>query len=73
MVEKVRASGASAAEVEKTIQSMKDFKEIYKNPFINVAMTFIEPFPVGLLMTLISAGVLRKRPGTLAVSGQTAS
>ena len=32
-----------------------------KNPVINVAMTFLEPLPVGLLMTLLAAGLLRKR------------
>ena len=35
---------------------------MYKNPLFNVAMTFIEPFPVGLVITLISAGILRKKP-----------
>jgi hypothetical protein len=40
---------------------MKKFKELYDNPFINAAFTFIEPFPVGLIITLISALVLRKR------------
>jgi len=39
-------------------------KEMLKNPLINAAMTFIEPFPVGLVMTLVSAGILRRRaPG----------
>ncbi len=37
-------------------KQMADFKTMYANPFYNVAMTFIEPFPVGLLMTwLVSA------------------
>jgi hypothetical protein len=31
------------------------------DPIVGSAMVFIEPFPVGLLVTLISAGVLRKR------------
>jgi hypothetical protein len=39
---------------------------MYKNPLINVAMTFIEPFPVGLLVTLVSAAILRKRRTTPA-------
>ena len=30
------------------------------NPLINAAVTFTEPFPVGLLITLISAAVLRR-------------
>ena len=62
VVEKLRASGASAAAVQAKIVEMNKFKEQYKNPFFNAAMTFIEPFPVGLVITLISAGLLRKKP-----------
>jgi hypothetical protein len=40
---------------------MEDFKRMYQNPLMNVAMTFTEPFPVGLLVTVISAAVLRKK------------
>jgi len=59
-IEKARASGASAAAIEKTRQQMAQFREWYKNPLINIGMTFIEVFPVGLVMTLISAAILRK-------------
>ena len=31
---------------------------MYDNPLINAAFTFVEPFPVGLLVTAISAAVL---------------
>jgi Protein of unknown function (DUF4199) len=62
VIEKLRASGASPAAVEVQGQKLKKFKEMYENPLFNAAMTFIEPFPVGLAITLISAGVLRKRP-----------
>ena len=37
-------------------------KAMLNNPLINAAMTFIEPFPVGLVVTLVSAGILRRRP-----------
>jgi hypothetical protein len=43
------------------VQELKKYKELYDNPFFNAAMTFIEPFPIGLVITLISAAVLRKR------------
>jgi hypothetical protein len=36
-------------------------KAMLENPLINAAVTFTEPFPVGLLVTVISAAVL-KRP-----------
>ena len=61
MVEKVRASGASQQVIDAEIAQMKSFKAMYDNPFFNVAMTFVEPFPVGLIVTLISAAFLRKK------------
>jgi hypothetical protein len=63
IVEKMRASGASDAAVLAKVEEMKKYKEMYNNPLINAAMTFIEPFPVGLLITLISAAVLRRKVG----------
>jgi hypothetical protein len=41
---------------------MKKLKESYENPLFNAAMTFIEPFPIGLVITLISAAALRRKP-----------
>jgi len=61
VVEKLRASGASPAAIQAQIQQLKKFKEMYENPLYNAAMTFIEPFPIGLGITLISAAVLRKK------------
>ncbi len=43
--------------------NIQKMKVVYANPIINVLLTFIEPFPVGLLITLISAAVLRKKAG----------
>ena len=60
MIEKAKASGASAAAVQAQV---KKYKAMYDNPLINAAMTFIEPFPIGLIMTLISAAVLRRKAG----------
>lgn len=62
VVEDRRASGASQAEIDKAIEEGKSMNEMLKNPFMNAAMTFTEPFPVGLLVTLISAAVLRNAP-----------
>jgi hypothetical protein len=62
VVEKAKASGASAAAVQEKILELQKMKQMYSNPLVNVAMTFLEPFPVGLGMTLISAAVLRKKP-----------
>jgi hypothetical protein len=62
MVEKAIASGANQQTVAATLQEMKDMKAMLDNPLMNAALTFTEPFPVGLLVTLISAAILRKKP-----------
>jgi len=61
MVERLRASGASQQMIEAKIQEMKAFKVMYDKPFINAAISFLEPFPLGLVITLISAAILRKK------------
>ena len=58
---KAKANGASPEALAKREAELKRFAEMYKNPAYNVAMTFIEPFPVGLVIALVSAGVLRRR------------
>jgi len=59
-IETAKAAGASSESIQTQIKEFDEFKALYQNPFFNVAMTFIEPFPVGLIMTLISAAMLRK-------------
>ncbi len=62
MVEKAKASGATQRVIDATLQEMKNMKSMLDNPLTNAALTFIEPFPVGLIITLISSAILRKRP-----------
>ncbi len=61
VIEKARAAGATPDELTKQSEKLKSFKEMYANPFYNVAFTIIEPLPIGIPMTLISAAILRKR------------
>lgn len=56
----LRSSGAAEAEIARQTAEMNDFKEMYKNPLVRFGLTFLEPFPVGLLVSLVSAWVLRK-------------
>jgi hypothetical protein len=74
-IEQLKTSGASQAIVEQKSAEMKRQAELYKNPLVNIAWTFIEPLPVGLLIALVSAGVLsrRRRGSALAMSPTVAS
>jgi hypothetical protein len=60
-IEKMRGTGASDAAIAKKVKEMAEFKELYANPVINVGMTFMEVFPVGLIVTLVSAAILRRK------------
>jgi hypothetical protein len=60
-IEKVKASGESQAVIDKRIADMQQFTTMYQNPMINAAMTFVEPLPVGLVIALVSAGILRRK------------
>lgn len=58
-VEAARAKGASSAEVEAVIAKMDEFRRQYANPLFRLPVTFIEIFPVGVLISLISAALPR--------------
>jgi hypothetical protein len=73
MVQKLQASGASAEAVHAKVQELKEYKQMYDNPLVNAAITFIEPFPIGLLVTLISAAVLRARGQSRAAQSSLAA
>jgi hypothetical protein len=68
MVEKARASGESEAAIAKKREEMAKFAKQYKNPAFNAAVTLAEPLPVALLVALITAGVLSRRPRTAAAT-----
>lgn len=60
-IEELKSSGENPVVVQQKIEKLNAMKESYKNPLVNMAMTFIEPFPVGLVIALISAAVLRRK------------
>jgi hypothetical protein len=70
LVEKARASGESPAAIEQRMADMRRLAELYRNPVINAAITFIEPLPLGLVIALVSAGILRRRPQRRASPNQ---
>ena len=59
IVNAAKAKGASGAEMKQAIADAESFATMYKNPFYRMPMTFIEMFPVGVLISLISAAILR--------------
>ncbi len=61
MLGKLKASGASEAEIAIKTNELASFSAMYKNPFFNALMTYMEILPVGLLVTIISSVILKRK------------
>ena len=61
MLDKLKAGGASQIEIDNKIKEMANFAVKYKNPFFNALMTYMEILPVGLIVTLISSLILKRK------------
>ena len=59
MIDEQKAKGVSGEALAKLTAEMDKFKTDYANPLFRLPMTFAEIFPVGLLVSLVSAGLLR--------------
>jgi hypothetical protein len=60
-IDKKREKGDSAAEMDNLVKKMNDVKQLYANPVIRFSMVLMEILPVGVIIALISAAVLRKK------------
>ncbi|MBK8500579.1 MAG: DUF4199 domain-containing protein [Flavobacteriales bacterium] len=58
---KLEGSDMPAAEVEAHLQEMREFGEMYKNPVVKIGFTYMEILPVGLLISLLCAAILKRR------------
>ena len=58
---KMKERGATEEQIDAASRQMDELKKSYENPFFRMGLTLMEIFPVGLVVTLISAGILRKR------------
>ena len=59
MIDAAKAKGLTGDALAKAVADAEQFKVNYANPLYRLPMTFIEIFPVGVLVSLISAGLLR--------------
>jgi hypothetical protein len=59
MVDQAVAAGATPEQLAKATADAAAFTKMYSNPFLRFPMTFIEIFPVGILVSLVSAALLR--------------
>jgi Protein of unknown function (DUF4199) len=59
LLDGMRKEGASPDAIAATAAEMRELAESYRNPLFRLPLTFIEIFPVGLLVALVSAALLR--------------
>ena len=72
-IRKVQASGLDSATTAAQVAAIRHAQELYQNPLVNMAYTFMEPLPVGLVITLVSAALLRRKaPATSGYSADPA-
>lgn len=60
-IEQMKASGKPQAEIEEAISNYERNKEMYQNPLVQAGVSFLEIFPIGLLVSLLTALVLRRK------------
>lgn len=65
-ISKIQANKVlTSTEANEQIASLKKMNELYKNPAIVVAFTYIEILPVGLIITLLSSLILKRKSANL--------
>lgn len=62
------AKGATTAELAKETEKMNWYKDMYKSPVMVVLLTYMEVFPIGLIISLISALILKRKKKVLATN-----
>src|SRR5271163_71051 len=63
-IHKVQSAGLGPATTAARVAAIQHSQQLYQNPFVNMAYTLMEPLPVGLLITLLSAVLLRRKAAT---------
>ncbi|MBD3581051.1 DUF4199 domain-containing protein [Flavobacterium selenitireducens] len=57
-----KAEGLPEAELQKNIESMENWKKLYKSPVMVALITYMEILPLGLVVSLFAALILKKKP-----------
>ncbi|MGA8109700.1 MAG: DUF4199 domain-containing protein [Acidobacteriaceae bacterium] len=60
-IHRIQSSGLDPATTAARVAAIRRSQQLYQNPLVNMAYTFMEPLPVGLIITLLSAAVLRRK------------
>jgi hypothetical protein len=58
---KLKEKGVPQKEIDQVSADMASMSEMYKNPLLRFGFTLIEILPVGIIVTLLSAAILRRK------------
>ena len=61
LIQKAQSASGTPEAIQAKVAQLQHSRQLYENPFVNMLYTLIEPLPVGILITLISAAILRKK------------
>jgi hypothetical protein len=61
-LEQAKAAGATVSEITRKKAEMEPYEAMYRNPLMFALITYTEILPVGLVVSVVSAFILKKRP-----------
>jgi hypothetical protein len=61
IIRDMKAHGATQAEIQQQMTANKSNGEMYRNPLFNAMFTYLEIVPVGLIMSLLAALILKRK------------
>ena len=64
VIRDMKAHGATQVQIQQQIAANKSNGEMYRNPLFNAMFTYMEILPVGLIMSLLAAVILKRKPKT---------
>jgi len=68
MLADLKAKGASAAAIQKQLADMDGYQQMYKNPIFVALLTYSEIVPVGIVVSLIAALILKRKSNPTTVN-----
>ena len=65
----IRSSGQTEAEITAQLERLTNMRESYSKPWVMAGFTFLEIFPVGLIISLLAAFLLRTKKTEAVLPG----
>jgi len=62
MLKDIQNKNLTPTEIDAQLSEIEMYKNLYKNPFFVILLTYTEILPIGILVTLISALILKRKP-----------